>query len=589
MVFNGDWNGGERRFSIRAGQRLTFERLVEKDGDGNTLRELGRGDLDGIDEFRLFEGHVLRWRNRMPGDPPFRDELRIYELDYVISGVLLREGGQYVLDHDFAFPDRSGIIEHLHGELTFDPSWQPLNQAPTSFDIDGLQPGQGAVRSAVLEYVGTGQPLAKGEVRTAPGWVADLAWALLVALVLAGAIVIVRRERARGRFEPLDRPDEIDTAWLREHLLCFRPEDVGAAWDGDISTHEVMAILARMSQAGQITSEVKPRGWWVFKTPILYMKLHVDPASLPPMDRALIRKLFFAGSTTDTDLIQARYRSRGFDPATVISKYVKPRAETIVGRDAERPSWYWQVPLGLLVAGVLLIVIGAALEPGTAALALLAALGIVVALTIALLFARGYRNSPAARLGPALVALLLAAGVLGGLRWLLHSPDLTAIESLGAALLAAGMLLFVLIAFLCRRGAEELRRRRRLLAARNYFQRELRQPSPQLDDAWLPYLLAFGLGPDVDRWFKVSGAAIAGASSSGMSVGSAGHSAVPGKSAWSGGGGSFAGAGASASWVSAVGTIAAGVAAPSSSGGSSGGGGGGGGGSSSGGGGGGGW
>ena len=142
MVFNGDWNGGERRFSIRAGQRLTFERLVEKDGDGNSLRELGRGDLDGIDEFRLFEGHVLRWRNRMPGDPPFRDELRIYELDYVISGVLLREGGQYVLDHDFAFPDRSGIIEHLHGELTFDPSWQPLNQAPTSFDIDGLQPGQ---------------------------------------------------------------------------------------------------------------------------------------------------------------------------------------------------------------------------------------------------------------------------------------------------------------------------------------------------------------------------------------------------------------------------------------------------------------
>ena len=40
IVFNGDWNGGERRFSIREGQRLTLERLIEKDASGNTLREL---------------------------------------------------------------------------------------------------------------------------------------------------------------------------------------------------------------------------------------------------------------------------------------------------------------------------------------------------------------------------------------------------------------------------------------------------------------------------------------------------------------------------------------------------------------------
>jgi hypothetical protein len=591
IVLDGDWNGGERRFSIRDGQRLRFERLIEKGASGNTIRELRRGDLDHIGEFRWFDGRVLRWRTRMPDDPPFRDALRIYELDYVVAGVLLRQGGRYFLDHDFAFPDRSGIIEHLHGELTFDPSWRPLNTFEASFDVDSLPPGQGAVRSAALEYVGTGHPLAQGEVRAAPGWIADLGCVILVALVLAGAIVVIRRERERGRFEPLDSPDSIDAAWLGENLLRYRPEDVGAAWDGDISTHEVMAILARMSQAGQLTSEVKPRGWWIFKTHVLHLKLLVAADSLPPTDRALARKLFFDGQTTDTDRIRSHYRSRGFDPTAVIRKYVKPRAETIVGRDEARPSWYWKLSAGLIGAGVLLVAVGAFLEPGTAALITMVALGIVGSMIIAVQFARAYRNAPSARLRPVLVVFVLVGGILWGLRWALHRPDITVIECLGAVLLASGMLDVLLIAFLCRRSTDDLRRRRRLQAARNYFQRELREPSPRLDDAWLPYLLAFGLGPDVDRWFKVSGVAATGSSSSGFSSGSSGHTSLHGTSAWTGGGGgTFSGAGSSGSWVSAVSTLAAGVSAPSSGGGSSGGGsGGGGGGGSSGGGGGGGW
>ena len=594
IVFDGDWNGVERKFSIRDGQRLKFDRLIEKDASGNTLREFGRGDLDDIGEFRWFDGDMLRWRTRMPDDPPFRDELRIYELDYVIAGVLVRHGGRFFLDHDFAFPDRSGIIEHLHGELTFDPSWRALNATDTSFDVDSLPPGQGAVRSATLEYVGTGHPLANGEIRAAPRWVADLVCILLVAMLLAGAVVVIRRERERGRFEPLDRPDSIDAAWLGENLLRYRPEDVGAAWDGDISTHEVMAILARMSQAKQITSEVKPRGWWIFKTQVLHLRLQVARDSLPATERALIAKLFFDGETTDTDRIHSHYRSRGFNPAGVISKYVKPRAERMVGRDEKRPSWYWKRSAGLIGAGVLLIVIGAILEPGTAALITVVAVSIVGSMMIAVQFARAYRNAPVARIWPVVVVLALVGGTLCGLWWAVHRPDITALECLGAALLAAGMLHVLLVALLCRRSADSLRRRRRFLSARNYFRRELHKPSPMLDDAWIPYLLAFGLGPDVDRWFKVNGSAATGSTSPGFSGGSTGHTSVHGTSAWTGGGGgAFGGAGATGSWVSAVGTLAAGVSAPASSGSSSGGGssggGGGGGGGSSGGGGGGGW
>jgi uncharacterized membrane protein YgcG len=138
-----------------------------------------------------------------------------------------------------------------------------------------------------------------------------------------------------------------------------------------------------------------------------------------------------------------------------------------------------------------------------------------------------------------------------------------------------------------RDGAEAIRKRKKLAAARRYFQRELAKAEPRLEDAWFPYLLAFGLGPAVERWFGAYGAATAGASPAATTSGGAARGTSSGGApSWTGGGGAFGGAGASGSWAAAVGSVASGVAAPSSSGS---GGGGGGGGGSSGGGGGGGW
>jgi uncharacterized membrane protein YgcG len=133
---------------------------------------------------------------------------------------------------------------------------------------------------------------------------------------------------------------------------------------------------------------------------------------------------------------------------------------------------------------------------------------------------------------------------------------------------------------------DRLELRRRLTAARDYFARELRRPNPALDDAWFPYLLAFGLGANVDRWFhSFSGTSgIASSSTFGSSSGSTSSASSSSGSGWTGGGGSFGGAGASGAWGVAAAGLAAGVASPSS-----GGSGGGGGGGSSGGGGGGGW
>jgi uncharacterized membrane protein YgcG len=133
--------------------------------------------------------------------------------------------------------------------------------------------------------------------------------------------------------------------------------------------------------------------------------------------------------------------------------------------------------------------------------------------------------------------------------------------------------------------------RRQLAAAREYCLHELQQPAPALDDAWTPYLLAFGLGRHVDKWFRAFGGESAvrstdrGLRTSRSSSSSLSSESTGGGFSGFGGGGGFSGAGATVAFSSAVGAIASGVSAPSSSssgggrsssGGSSGGGGGGG-------------
>ena len=53
--------------------------------------------------------------------------------------------------------------------------------------------------------------------------------------------------------------------------------------------------------------------------------------------------------------------------------------------------------------------------------------------------------------------------------------------------------------------AERIATRKRMVAARNYFRAELKKREPQLSDDLYPYMLAFGLGSHVDRWFKSFG------------------------------------------------------------------------------------
>src|SRR6185503_5581136 len=126
MVFTGDWNGGERRFRNRPRQHLAFQgmRRIDSTGQAHVMRE--GGEALAVDEYRFVDRSTLRWRSRRASDPPFSNTSITYELTYSLSNILQKEGDDWVLDHDFGFADRAGVIENFTVRLLeLMPTWQP--------------------------------------------------------------------------------------------------------------------------------------------------------------------------------------------------------------------------------------------------------------------------------------------------------------------------------------------------------------------------------------------------------------------------------------------------------------------------------
>jgi hypothetical protein len=128
---------------------------------------------------------------------------------------------------------------------------------------------------------------------------------------------------------------------------------------------------------------------------------------------------------------------------------------------------------------------------------------------------------------------------------------------------AAGFTLMSINASKSQQRRQGMALRKRLTAARAFFVAELQRPEPALRDEWYPWLLAFGLGKEMDQWSadrpgeerRRSGRTIVTSSSSSTGDG------------WSGfGGGRSGGAGGGAAWQAAASGMAAGVSSASSSG-----------------------
>src|SRR5262249_2914593 len=103
-----------------------------------------------------------------------------------------------------------------------------------------------------------------------------------------------------------------------------------------------------------------------------------------------------------------------------------------------------------------------------------------------------------------------------------------------------------------RQSSEAIAFRKRLARGRSFFLKELEKPRPNLRDGWYPWLLAFGLGKQVDVWSSRRTSTTTSASTSDHSTSSSSSSSSSTGTGWSGGGGLSGGAGASGAWAAAA-------------------------------------
>jgi uncharacterized membrane protein YgcG len=581
MVFTGDWNGGERVFRVLPGQRLTFESLTRSDRATGAGMALVSGDLDSVDHYAFTDARTLRWRSRLPSDPPFQDTEIDYEIAYTLTGVLVRHGDVYTLNHNFGLPEANQPIQSLTVDLDLDPAWS----APAGFvrhrSAGPLLPGSDLLVGADLTYVGAGEPAA---VLTGTSPMTRLAlFVVLLGGVVAIAVAFVKRESALTRFAPLAPVEAIDDAWLEQRVFTLKPEEAGALWDDTVGSPEVAAVLARL------TAEKKIQSWT--SDGELSMRLKQPLSAFDGYEAALLAGLFFGQHTeTSTSEIKSHYKATGFDPSEKIRAGLLERLATHDDFEdrTDPPS---RGPTLLLFAAGLMLVAGVGLSGrldwGTiAASTLPPAVWWPIGLIAAKFYQRRVVDVGRWAVSFAFVPVLYVLAAA----WRIGSGGTSPLLLLvGQLLLQIAIVNNIFNVARTRQGPKKIARRRELAAARRYFAHELQRPQPRMKDDWFPWLVAFGLGPTVDRWFRSYGGERAASSSDSVSSStfSSGSSSGQG-GGFTGGGGMSGGAGASGSWAVAAGAMAAGVSAPSSSS-SGGGGGGGGGGGSSGGGGGGGW
>jgi uncharacterized membrane protein YgcG len=568
IVFDGDWNGGERTFNIRAGQSLRFGSISRIDETGE--HELAQGDLSKVDHYQFTSPTALRWRSRLPEDPPFANKEIIYVLRYTLDGVLQFDGGTYTLNHDFAFPDRSGVIEQFSLHLDIDPVWRGAT-SPVAIARTNLAPGQNAVITLRLEFTGASAPASV--VRTLSSKVIYGVLIMFALLFVYLLFDFYMAESGKGRFDRILAPGEIDNAFLEQNLFSVLPEVAGTAMDNKTAGPEVAAVLARMTQEGKLESSLEERGM-LLKHKTLCLTLKKDVDELPSYEAKLVRALFFGAKNTDTDRIRKHYSGSGFNPAGLIETGVKQELQRIKGWEKKPVVANWKADWMFIVAGlVLLIVAGIMGSDNDAPVCITVGVGGFIVLGFAAIAAKANANiirNYIRFLIPAIVLTPLYWFVIGytrgAARLLLHAPTLIAICAFAAALTK-----LTLDLLRSPESPERIAFRKKMYAARDYFVAELNSKTPRLRDEWYPYFLAFGLGTHVDKWFGSHGAGVTeGSSEPRMAISSSSGSSSM-SSGFTGGGGAFGGAGASGGWAIAAAAMAAGVSAPSSSGSSSGG------------------
>jgi uncharacterized membrane protein YgcG len=565
MLFTGDWNGGERVFRLEPSQELSVESVTRIDAAG-TPHELALGGLSEVDHWEL-NGLTLRWRARAPSDPEFDNTPLTYEIRYTLANILVPAGGnRYDLRHDFAFPNRPSPVRDFDLELTFAPEW---NHQPIRTHKQDIPRGKSYVVITTLRYTGTAAPSAAPWYSP---WISRLRpWLVVVPTSLLLALFFFREARSRRSIIVDDRP--IDRAWLNETLFAYAPEVAGAMYDGEVGPPEVAALLATMERDGKVSTSVSGKG----KKANLTVKLLVPKKQLESRERDLA-DLLFTGDTTEVranDLRNSR-KQTGFDPAGAIRSSIAAETQRIApGSVHVHPVR--EITL-LIVTGLALLIVGIVKRQVEFVFLFAVVFGAVgtfaSGFTGAARWKKGELRIAALMLVVPAVVMVLVADLLR--RFFVPSNDPVG-QMTTWSLAGLGILLFAAYRTILSSASDGVTPRAaavraQLTRARAWFQKELGKPVPEIDNAWVPWLIALGLDGNIASWWKEHGAARQGSGTSnstssrddafGTSSTSSSFSSGERTSAFSAGEGRFGGAGSTGSWGAAATAFAAPISAP---------------------------
>ena len=238
--YDGRFNGAERYINLRGTQKMKVKSLELFEPDSASWKVYQFGGLSSVGSVRKLKDGHYRWRS-FPKDSYSKNVKHKYRLKYTLKNIILTDGKEYFIDHDFSLNE----VDYQIGKFTLDFKADPIfnvsseNQGiktfsklsprssiRTTFVLDSeiikannLAPGSGSNRSVMIPQYKLNQMYL---------YITGF-FSILICCLCIGWFYrdFVKYEESKGRFIS-SAEKSIDLDWIEKNIQQYPPELVAA-------------------------------------------------------------------------------------------------------------------------------------------------------------------------------------------------------------------------------------------------------------------------------------------------------------------------------------------------------------------------